>query len=368
MKETPLYQEHVALEAKMAPFAGFQMPLYYSAGAVEEHRVVRRSAGLFDVSHMGRFRITGEESTLFLDTLISSAVTKLSVGLSGYGLLLNEEGGILDDVFLYRLEESQYLLVVNASNLTKDWEWLVEKSSDYKVSLEDMTQESALLALQGPQVIPTLEKILGEDLSSEEAWPRFGAKELSFDGNSFLAGRTGYTGEDGVEIFATSSSAVSLWRSILENFKKHTEILPCGLAARDSLRFEPGFPLYGHELDETIHPPEALLKWACDFNSNFIGKSSVERLMQDGLTKKLITFVLLEKGVAREGYDILDENERVIGKVVSGLYCPTLDKYCGNGYVEIAFSKPEQEIVIQVRGKTKRAKVAKRPLYRPTYR
>lgn len=349
----------------MVPFAGWEMPLYYRDGATEEHRLVRRSAGLFDVSHMGTFEIAGKGSLDFLNRMITSGVHKTDVAMSGYGLLLNEQGNIIDDIFLYHTEEYLWTLVVNASNLEKDWDWLNSHRGDFDCTLTDVSEGTSLIAMQGPAVIACLEGLSGEDLS---AWTRFGIKEFVLEGIPFRSGRTGYTGEDGVEIFVASEQAAALWNILLDQGGKQCEIGPCGLAARDSLRFEAGFPLYGHELNETVAPPEALLKWACDFESDFIGKSPVEELIKKGLTRKLVTFKLIDKGVAREDYEILSARGDLIGKVVSGLYAPTVDLYCGNGFVPVAFAKAGTEIGISVRGRIKKAEVVKRPLYRPAYR
>ena len=262
MKKTALHSMHLKAGAKMVPFAGWEMPLYYTGGATEEHRLVRRSAGLFDVSHMGTFQISGKGSEEFLNRMITSGIHKLESGMAGYGILLNEKGFILDDVFLYHTAKEEWTLVVNASNLEKDWNWLESHVSSFDCTLKNISDRTSLLALQGPEVIGCLGKLLGEDLGG---WPRFGMKEFTLEGISFRSGRTGYTGEDGVEIFVDNSDAAALWTILLEKGAEFCEIAPCGLASRDSLRFEPGFPLYGHELNESVMPPEALLKWACDF-------------------------------------------------------------------------------------------------------
>ena len=365
MKQTALHTLHIEAGAKMVPFAGWEMPLYYSSGATEEHRIVRRSAGLFDVSHMGTFRIGGHDSESFLDRMITSSVKSIAPGNSGYGLLLNDQGRALDDVFLYRITKDEWILVVNASNLEKDWAWLEEHCNDFDCTLEDTSSHTALLAFQGPQVIRCLEKLTGESLAE---WKRFAVKDFTWEGISFRCGRTGYTGEDGVEIFVENDKSCELWQKILEKGSAFCEVAPCGLAARDSLRFEPGFPLYGHELNETVLPPEALLKWACDFSTSFIGKEAVESLLEKGLERKLMTFKLNDKGVPREGYEILSEEGDVIGVVVSGLYAPTVDLYCGNGFVPAEYCRAGTKIGISVRGRVKAAEVVKRPLYKPSYR
>ncbi len=365
MLKTMIHPLHVEAGARMVEYAGWDMPLYYGPGATEEHRIVRRSAGLFDVSHMGRFRIIGKEAGDYLNHMISSDVCSLAPGESGYGLLLREDGGILDDVFLYCLAPDEYILVVNAANLHKDRDWLVAHGGHFNMEFSDESGKTSLFALQGPRVIPVLEEITGEDFSG---WNRFAIRHLSLRGIPIMAGRTGYTGEDGVEIFVDNSGAIRLWTAILEEFGSRCEIAPCGLASRDSLRFEPGFPLYGHELGEDIRPPEALLKWACHMDGSFIGRDAVAELLETGLERKLATLSLLEKGVPREGYEVLSPEGAVIGKVVSGLYAPSLDKYCANAYLPPSYTRAGTELGISLRGRVKRAVVEKRPLYRPAYR
>jgi glycine cleavage system T protein len=366
MLKTAVNSFHREQNARMVEYAGWDMPLFYAMGATEEHRLVRRSAGLFDVSHMGRFRIKGSGSASFLDYLITSDVKSLKVGQSGYGLLLKQDGGIIDDIFLYHTGPEDYILVVNASNLNKDLDWLNEHKSAYDVTVTDESPETSLFALQGPRVLPVLEILTGQTLQDE--WDRFGIREFLFEDIPFLAGRTGYTGEDGVEIFVSNEKALALWKSLLEKFSLHCEIAPCGLASRDSLRFEPGFPLYGHEMNESILPPQALLKWACYLESDFIGKEALMALLEKGLETKLITLSLIEKGVPREGYEVLSKEGEVIGQVVSGLYAPTVDKYCANAFVPVAFAKAGTELQVSLRGRTKKAIVEKRPLYKPVYR
>jgi len=366
MLKTEINSYHIQTGARMVEYAGWEMPLFYAPGATEEHRIVRRSAGLFDVSHMGRFAITGSGAAAFLDHVITSDVASLKPGMSGYGLLLNSQGGIIDDIFLYHIAAGSYILVVNAANLQKDREWLLKNKDGFDVSLEDRSPGTSLFALQGPRVMSVLETLTGESLLT--AWERFGIREFTLGGIPFTAGRTGYTGEDGVEIFVDNAHALPLWSRILEDFALHCEISPCGLACRDSLRFEPGFPLYGHELGEDILPPQALLKWACHMEGDFIGKPAVEKLLAEGVKTRLITLSLTEKGVPREGYEVLNPAGEVIGEVVSGLYAPTLDKYCANAYVPAEYAAAGTELQISLRGKNKKAVVEKRPLYRPAYR
>jgi len=366
MLKTTINSYHIEAGARMVEYAGWDMPLFYGPGATEEHRIVRRSAGLFDVSHMGRFYIQGSGSTDFLDHLITSDVKSLKPGQSGYGLLLNPDGGIVDDIFLYHLTPKNYILVVNAGNLKKDWDWLQKNRGSFDVELDDRSPQTSLFALQGPLVMGVLETLTGLSLQSD--WERFGIRDFTLGGIPFTAGRTGYTGEDGVEIFVENSDALALWNRILKDFAAHCEISPCGLACRDSLRFEPGFPLYGHELGEHILPPQALLKWACSMDGEFIGKEAVAAYLEKGVDTKLITLSLTEKGVPREGYEVLNTDGEVIGSVVSGLYAPTVDKYCANAFVPSEYAKAGTALLVSLRGKMKKAVVEKRPLYKPSYR
>lgn len=366
LKRTPFYQLHQYHNARFAPFAGWEMPIQYAAGALAEHRHVRAKVGVFDTSHMGRFELRGSEVAAFLDYAVSSDILNLSKNASRYGLLCREDGGIIDDVFVYRLDD-HYLVVVNASNLEKDYEHLDSLLSGYDVQLVDRSTETVMLAIQGPDAISFLDPVASSAVSEI---PRFGAAYRAFAGVETLVGRTGYTGEDGVELFFSSQNAKQVWDHLFgEADKRGVDLQPIGLAARDSLRFEPGFPLYGHELSEDITPLEARLKWACEFGRSFVGRDAILKKQQLGEHRKLATVVLRDRGVPREGCTAHNpENGSEIGVVVTGMYAPTVDAYAANVYLDSSFSRVGTTVDVEIRGKRKAAEVVKRPLYTPSYR
>lgn len=362
---TPLNDWHRAHGAKMVSFAGWDMPIQYEGGSIEEHRLVRRSAGLFDITHMGRFTARGERAAELLDYLITNDIGSLADYGSCYGLLCKEDGGILDDLFVYRMPD-HYLIVVNAANRKKDFDWISRHAREKDVTIEDISDRMGMLALQGPKAIPLMDALTGGETTGIE---RFSCKPLELFGTPVLAGRTGYTGEDGVELYLPAEASLTIWEGLLAAGKKQAiEIGPVGLAARDSLRFEPGFPLYGHELTEETTPIEARLTWACSLEKDFIGKPVIERQAREGTRRRLVTLRLIDKGVPRESQRILNEREDPIGVVVTGMYAPTLDAYCANAYVESEYRKSGTPVLVQIRDRAKRAEVVKRPLYKPAYR
>ena len=362
---TRLYQWHVDHGARMVPFAGWEMPVQYATGPIEEHRLTRRSAGMFDIDHMGQITITGLDAERFLNRLVTIDITKMKENEAAYALMCYENGGIVDDVFIYNLPD-KWFVVVNADNLAKDYDWMYEYDDGMKVKVDDVSLGIYMLALQGPRAIELLQHLTPADVTN---MPRFSALEAEVAGHKTLIGRTGYTGEDGVELFFSSNHAEEIWQRILDTgVETGIEVGPVGLAARDSLRFEPGFSLYGHEINENITPLEANLGWACDFDSDFIGKAALLEQKEKGLTKKLIAFELTDKGVPRQGYIITNEDGHEIGEVVTGLYAPTVDKYCGHAFVPPEFAKPGTPLNIIIRNKPKAAIVVKRPFYKPAYR
>jgi glycine cleavage system T protein len=337
------------------------MPLHYATGAIEEHRMVRRSAGLFDVTHMGRLRISGPGAIPYLDRMVSSSIASLGSGESAYGLLCNERGTVIDDVFVYR-RATDLLMVVNAANRERDIDWLGSHMPD-SVSLADLSDQSAMLAFQGPNAVTIADRLTKGAASNIR---RFQMSTCTVTGRQVEVGRTGYTGEDGVELFVDAQDAVGVWDALLAAAKESgRECGPVGLAARDSLRFEAGFALYGHELSEDVNPVEARLKWACDLESDFIGKDAI--LKTEIPPTKLATVRMIEKGVPREGYRVLLDGEP-IGRVASGMYAPTVDAYCANVFVTPGLAKVGQEMDIEIRDTYRRAVVVKRPLYKPAYR
>ena len=343
------------------------MPLHYHTGALSEHHLVRRAAGLFDISHMGRLELRGADAAGALDYLVTSDILGLSEGLSAYGLLCREDGTTIDDVFVYRFPD-RFLVVVNAANRDRDVAWIRDKLAglDGDTQFADRSEELSMIALQGPDALR-----IADGLSDGAAgrMPRFGCEVISIGGISAICGRTGYTGEDGVELFPEAGDVEPLWNACFEYAEKNSvELGPCGLAARDSLRFEPGFHLYGHELTDDTTPVEARLKWACHFDRPFVGRDAILARAEEGPKRRLATVVMEDRAVPREGYRVLDDQGQPVGEVVSGMYAPTADCYAANIYVERGLSKVGSTVGIDVRGREKRAKVIKRPLYTPSYK
>ncbi|MBI9100299.1 MAG: glycine cleavage system aminomethyltransferase GcvT [Spirochaetaceae bacterium] len=365
LKRTNLYDWHVKNDATIVPFAGWELPIQYKTGPITEHKAVRTGAGLFDIDHMGQIMITGNDAAEFLNYVVTADLTKLDIWNSSYSLMCLPSGGVIDDLFIYRRPEG-WMIVANASNLEKDFNWLKKQGEGRDVSITDISEETYMIAFQGPKAIEVLDS-LTEGRTGKI--PRFSSAQETLFGVDLLIGRTGYTGEDGVELFYPAEEAEKIWQGIIDQGQEiGVEVMPIGLAARDSLRFEPGFPLYGHELNEEKTPLEGRLKWACDLEKDFIGKAAILKQLDDGLPSKLVSFELLDKGVPREEYKVLSMEGEEIGYVSTGLYAPWVDKYCGNAYVRPEYGKLGTEFLIQIRKKTKKAVVIKRPLYKPSYR
>lgn len=365
LKQTALHDRHVELGGRMVEFAGHSMPVLYETGPIEEHHITRRSVGIFDIDHMGQVAITGPDTVAFLDHIVTSNIADLDEGQSKYGLLLHDHGGVIDDVFVYRLD-NHYMMVINADNRDKDIAHMRAHADNFDVELEDLSDDTYMLAVQGPNALRLLGKLTEHDLATVE---RFSAAHVELAGVPMVVGRTGYTGEDGVELYFGDEHAHDVWNTLLETGEEHDiETAPIGLAARDSLRFEPGFALYGHEISDEINPIEARLSWAIDFDKDFVGKESLLQIRGDGPQRKLITFVLTDKGVPREGYPVLNAGGETIGVVVTGMYAPTADAYAGNALVDADYAATDTPIQIEIRNKPKAAVVVKRPLYRPAYR
>jgi len=350
------------------------MPISYERGAIEEHRLVRRSAGLFDVSHMGQFHVSGPGALDYLQRLVTADLLAVSERQSTYALLCREDGGVLDDLFLYNLP-GRWLVVVNAANLEKDFNWFemhLPRGGAAVVSLEDASERTAMLAFQGPEAIGVMDRLTD---GAAGAIPRFAAADLVLSGlpapfaeRSVTVGRTGYTGEDGVELFVPNEMAEAVWDRILAACEEAgVEAGPIGLAARDSLRFEPGFALYGHELTEEITPLEARLAWACDLEKDFIGRDALVAQKDAGTERKLASIRMTDRGVPREGF-VVDKDGQAVGHVATGMYAPTVDAYCANVFLPPALAKIGTDVDIEIRGQKKAAVVVKRPLYRPAYR
>ncbi len=359
MKNTPFTQKHIALGAKMAEFAGYNMPISYS-GINDEHAAVRNSAGVFDVSHMGEFILKGENALDLIQRITSNDASKLTDGKAQYSCLTNRDGGIVDDLIVYCLEENKaYMLVVNASNIDKDWNW-IQQFNDKQVEMHNISDKTCLLAIQGPNATKILQQLTEMDIMN--------LKYYTFTKGTFagvenvLVSATGYTGAGGVEIYFQDmdDDANKIWDAIFEAGQKGG-IKPIGLGARDTLRLEMGYCLYGNDIDDTTSPLEAGLGWITKFSKPFTNSTYFEKQKAEGLTKKLVGFEMVEKGIARQGYDIKDFEGHIIGRVTSGTQSPTLGKAIGMGYVDTRFSAVDSEIFISVRNTLLKAKVVKIP-------
>ena len=363
MNSTHLHDWHVAAGAKMAPFAGYEMPISYPTGAVEEHLITRRSVGLFDIDHMGQLEIYGPGADDFVSRIVSAQVLDMKDWDARYSLLLAEDGGVIDDLFIYRMPGTWWI-VVNASNRATDLAWF-SSHAPAGVQVVDKSDETYMIAIQGPRAIELMDIV--SDIKVSEL-PRFTSGELKIAGIPVLFGRTGYTGEDGGELFFPASSAVRLWELLLAEGERHgIETKAIGLAARDSLRFEAGMPLHGHEISPAINPIEAGFKWACGLDKDFIGKKAVEAVLASGAKRKLVG-IEISGGVPREGYEVAAPDGTRIGECAAGMFCPTVKKYAANAFVDPAYAKVGTIVNIVVHGKPKAGVVVKRPLYIPAYR
>ncbi len=358
LHRTPLYAEHVALNAKIVPFAGYEMPVQYPAGITAEHQAVRNAAGLFDVSHMGEFIVRGERALDFVQHITTNDASKIEVGQAQYSTLCNENGFLLDDLLVYRFPD-RYMLVVNGSNRDKDWAWVSRFAGDFGVELEDRTDDIALLALQGPRAQAILARLTDHDLESIRYY-RFA--EGTVDGIPMVISRTGYTGEDGFELYVGADEAPALWRRLLE-VGKEDGLLPTGLGCRDSLRLEMGYALYGNDLDEARTPLEAGLAWVTKLDKgDFVGSDALRRQKEEGVKVRLAGFKLRERGFPRHGYAVEFNGERS-GEVTSGTMSPTLGYGVGLAYVPVAAAKPGMEIGIVIRDRAVPAEVVRPPFH-----
>lgn len=356
MKNTALTQKHISLGAKMVPFAGFNMPVSYS-GLNEEHLTVLNAVGVFDVSHMGEFRLKGEHALDLIQYVTSNDASKLTDGKVQYSCLPNETGGIVDDLLVYRYKADEYYLVVNASNIEKDWNW-ISKHNKWGVEMVNMSDDMSLLAVQGPKAITTLQKLTDVDLSKMEYYTFTIGKMAGID--DVIISNTGYTGAGGFEIYVMNKDAEKMWNAIFEAGAEFG-IKPIGLGARDTLRLEMGFCLYGNDIDDTTSPIEAGLGWITKFTKDFVNRAYIESHKTNGVSRKLVGFEMIDRGIPRHDYQIADANGNIIGKVTSGTQSPSLNKAIGMGYVKTEFSKADTEIYIMIRDKAIKAKVSKIP-------
>lgn len=357
-KRTPLYEEHLRNGAKMVDFAGWEMPIQYSS-IIKEHRQVRESAGLFDVSHMGEIEIVGSDAISFADYLVTNYVNKLKNGQICYTPMCNKKGGIIDDFLVYRMANNKVLFVVNASNTDKDFKWIKNQKGKFDVEINNKSDEIAQLALQGPMAQELLSTISQIDLETVDFY-HFTQGRVS--GIETLLSRTGYTGEDGFELYVDREAAIPLWRKILE-IGNEKEILPAGLGARDTLRFEASYMLYGNDLNETITPLEAPLKWTVKFEKDFIGKKALLEQKEKGITRKLRGLEIKDKAIPRHEHKVY-LNNKVIGWISSGMFAPTLKKSLAFAYIDKGSAKTGTNVEVEIRKKKVKAEIVKLPFYR----
>jgi len=359
MKDTALSAIHAALGAKMVPFAGYNMPVSYQ-GINLEHQTVREKVGVFDVSHMGEFFVTGPNALSLIQRVCSNDASKLEDGEAQYSCFPNEDGGVVDDLIVYRIAAEKWLLVVNASNIDKDWAW-INSHNTMEATLENSSDHYSLLAIQGPKAIQAMQSLTQENLSA--------IKFYTFKMNTFagvenvIISATGYTGSGGFEIYCKNTQVAKIWTKVLEA-GADWGIQPIGLAARDTLRLEMGYCLYGNDIDDTTSPLEAGLGWITKFNKDFINSESLKKQKEIGVSKTLVGFELSQRGIPRQGYAIVDAQGNSIGRVTSGTMSPSMGKGIGLGYVPVALKEVGSQIHIQIRNKIVPAMVVKLPFYK----
>ena len=360
MKQTALYEIHKALGAKMVPFAGYEMPVQYE-GVNAEHITVRNSVGVFDVSHMGEFLIEGPNALNLVQSVCSNDAAHLAIGQAQYSCLPNSNGGIVDDLIVYRLKELAFLLVVNASNIEKDWNWIQSKNSE-NVKMKNLSDDYSLLAIQGPTAVEAMQPLSSFDLSAIKFYH---FKEGDFAGiDGVIISATGYTGSGGFEIYCKNKDVKHIWNSIFEAGNSFG-IKPIGLAARDTLRLEMGYCLYGNDIDDNTSPIEAGLGWITKFSKTFTNSDNLHIESKEGVKQKLIGFELLERGIPRKGYEIVGADGLTIGEVTSGTMSPSLGKGIGMGYVKTNYTAVGTPIGIKIRKNIVTAAVVKTPFYKP---
>ncbi len=355
VKKVPLNDLHKGLGAKMIPFAGFNMPVRYSSDK-EEHLTVREGVGVFDVSHMGEFMVRGPKALELIQWISSNDASKLVDGQAQYSFLPNATGGIVDDLLVYKLSEEEYMLVVNASNIEKDWNW-IQSQNQCDAELEDVSDDTVLLAVQGPKAMDTLQKLTKVNLSAIKFYT-FVKDTLA--GKEMIISATGYTGSGGFELYIQKDDAEQVWKDIFEAGKEFG-IKPIGLGARDTLRLEKGFCLYGNDITDHTSPLEAGLGWVTKFTKNFVNSDQLKTQKEAGVKKKLIGFEMIDRGIPRQGYELFDVDGNKIGEVTSGTMAPSLNLGIGMGYVIKEHSFPESEVFVSIRNKKLKAKVVKPP-------
>ena len=355
MKKTSLYKSHLAIGAKMVHFAGFEMPMQYT-GVVHEHLAVRQKVGIFDVSHMGEILVSGPNAIDLIQYVFSNDAQHLDVGQAQYGYMPNAKGGIIDDLLVYRIDSKSYLLVVNAANIEKDWNWLVTHNKVFGASLQNQSDQWSLIALQGPQATSVLAKLTNTDIGSIPFYRFVYGKVAGID--QVLISATGYTGSGGYELYVPNEGAEKIWNSLIQNGAE-----PCGLAARNTLRIEMGYCLYGNDIDDTTSPISAGLSWCTALSKDFVSKDQIEKQKVDGISKKRVGFILKERGIPRRGYGLVDESENDIGIVTSGTQSPCLEKGIGIGYVDREKAIVGNIIYVSIRNKQVPATITSLPFY-----
>ncbi len=367
LHHTPLYDWHANNGGRLVDFAGWELPVFYETGAIEEHHATRNSVGLFDIDHMGQVDITGTDALALVDHLVTSDMTTLAQGAAKYGLLCHDDGSVIDDVIVYRLGAEHFMVVVNASNRSADLAWIEQHASGYNVQVTDRSDALEMIAVQGPNAVALVDSVTNADVA---AVPRFTSTQIELFGTSAILGRTGYTGEDGVELYI-EGGVVDVWTGIIEAAAENDiAASPIGLGARDSLRFEAGYPLYGHELSREINPFEARLSWAVNLvdddgnDKHFVGSDALRAIKAAGISRRLETLTMIDKGVPREGSLILSPDGTELGEVVSGMFAPTADVFACNAFIPIEHNAVGTELIVDIRGRRKTAVISKRPLYR----
>lgn len=361
MKKTCLHHKHTELGAVMSPFAGYEMPISYK-GIEDEHHAVRKHVGVFDVSHMGEVLVTGTQATLFINYIFSGDVSSLENNKVVYGMLLNDHGGVVDDLLVYKRDENEYFLVINASNIDKDYEWIKKHAKNYDVTVDNQSEIWSELAIQGPLSEETLKNVLNID-ASDLSFYTF--KDIKCeDGHRMVVSRTGYTGEDGFEIYASHQAIEEMWNKLMS-----ADVMPCGLGCRDTLRFEAGLPLYGDELTDDITPIEAGLSMFAKLDKpDFIGKDALIAQKTEGVKKKVVGLEVEGKAIPRHGYAVLDMDGNPVGEITTGYHSITLDRNLAMALVDASFAVLDTPLQVQVRKKIFPAKVIKKRFYTPNYK
>lgn len=355
MKKTSLFEKHIELNAKMVDFGGFNMPIQYS-GISDEHINVRNNVGIFDVSHMGEFFVSGKEALQFLNHICSNNIEKIEINKAQYNCFTNENGGIIDDLIVYRCDENEYMLVVNASNIDKDWNWLNRYINKYDCSIINESDNIGLISVQGPKSLQLINDIFNKDFTSIK---KFNFKTIEYKKHKIAISNTGYTGSPGYEIYLDNNIIVEIWDLLLNHGKKYN-LCPVGLGARDTLRIEMGYCLYGNEINDDITPHEANLMWITDMNKDFVGKKSLEKSIENS-KKKLVGFKMIDRGIPRKDYNVFDSNNNLIGKVTSGTFSPSNKLGVGMALIDFKNFK-SNEIFIEQRNKRIKGLIQKLPI------